>query len=181
MSTATFDQPALFELDGPQPEQLSIEDVRPELVVVIPCSGEKKPGIFGDDGFVMTAAERYTGSFHRYARQHAERLGADRILVLSAAYGLIPLDWPTPDYEKKITDLDSIAATPGKVRHQAERRRLLDPWTIVVSLCPAAYSAELVRAIPDARLPLAGSRGIGEQRGRIARLTRANLTEGTLQ
>ena len=26
--------------------QLTLDDVRPELVIVIPCSGEKAPGIF---------------------------------------------------------------------------------------------------------------------------------------
>jgi len=164
----TWTQPELFETAGHE-HQL-------ELVIVIPCSGDKKPGIFGDSGELMTAEERYTGQFHRYARQHAERLGATRIFTLSAAYGLIPPAAPVPDYEKKITDLDSIASTPGKIAHQALRFGLLDAGTLVVSLCPAAYSAELVRAIPTARLPLAGSRGIGEQRGRIARLTRQNLS-----
>lgn len=161
--------------------QLSLDDVRtgPELVVVIPCSGEKAPGLRNAAGELFTAAERYTGQFHRYARQHAERLGADRVLILSAAYGLLRLTDLCPDYEKKITDKDSIASTPGKLAHQALALGLRLDDVRVVSLCPAAYSAELARAIPDLVEPLAGSRGIGEQRGRIARLTRTDLLEGT--
>lgn len=158
--------------------QLSIDDVRPagELVVVIPCSGEKAPGLYTAAGELFTAGERYTGQFHRYARHHAERIGADRVLILSAAYGLLRLTDLCPDYEKKITDKDSIASTPGKLAHQALAFGLRLDDVHVVSLCPAAYSAELARAIPGLVQPLAGSRGIGEQRGRIARLTRDAVT-----
>lgn len=157
--------------------QLSIDDLRPQLVVVIPCSGDKAPGLYTEAGTLFTAAERYTGAFHRYARHHAERIGADRVMILSAAYGLLNLGDLCPDYEKKITDKDSIVSTPGKLAHQALAFGLLDHDVRVVSLCPAAYSAELARAIPDLVQPLAGSRGIGEQRGRIARLTREDLTQ----
>lgn len=157
--------------------QLTLDDVRPELVIVIPCSGEKAPGIFTAAGELYTAGERYTGQFHRYARQHAERLGADRVLILSACYGLLRLSDLCPDYEKKITDKDSIVSTPRKLAHQAAALGLDRPDARVVSLCPAAYSAELARAIPGLVTPLAGSRGIGEQRGRIARLTRKDLDQ----
>ena len=76
-----------------------------------------------------------------------------------------------------ITDADSIAhnAGPRIVADQVAALDLNNPETIVVSFCPAAYTAELVKAIPTLRTPLAGSRGIGEQRGRIARLTRDEL------
>lgn len=155
--------------------QLSLDDVRPELVIVVPCSGDKAPGIYTEAGEIFTAGERYTGQFHRYARHHAERLEADRVLILSACYGLLRLEDLCPDYEKKITDKDSIVSTPGKIAHQALSLGLLADDVRVVSLCPAAYSAELARAIPALLQPLAGSRGIGEQRGRIARLTREDL------
>jgi len=169
----------LFELDHVTGGvQLSLDDLagaRPELVIVIPCSGEKAPGLYNAAGELFTAGERYTGQFHRYARQHAERIGADRVLVLSACYGLLALADLCPDYEKKITDKDSIVSTPAKLAHQALTRGLRRQDVQVVSLCPAAYSAELARAVPELVTPLAGSRGIGEQRGRIARLTRQDL------
>jgi hypothetical protein len=147
-----------------------------ELVVVVPCSATKAPGLYDETGELYTAATRYTGSFHTYARAHAARLGADRVLVLSAAYGLIELGHLVADYEKSIDAKDSIVSTPGKVAHQALRLGLLEPGVVVVSLCPAAYTRELRRAVPAVVAPLEGSRGIGEQRGRIARLDRDELT-----
>ena len=173
-------QAALFELAHVTGGfQLSLDDVRPELVVVIPCSGDKAPGIYTEAGEIFTAGERYTGQFHRYARHHAERIGADRVLILSACYGLLRLSDLCPDYEKKTPAKDSIVSPPRKLAPQAHALGLLPADVRVVSLCPAAYSAELLRAIPALVQPLAGSRGIGEQRGRIARLTRTDLLEGT--
>lgn len=144
------------------------------LVVVIPCSGDKARGIWTETGELHTAATRYTGTFHRFARHHAERLGAE-VLILSAGYGLIGLEHLVADYDKTIDAPDSIVSTPGLVRHQALCAGLLEPGTVVVSFCPAAYTRELRRAVPDLVTPLEGSRGIGEQRGRIARLERSEV------
>ena len=63
-----------------------------------------------------------------------------------------------------------MSATPGKVAHQAATFGLLDPDVVVVSFCPAAYTRELRKAIPALLTPLEGSRGIGEQRGRLNRI-----------
>lgn len=150
-----------------------------ELVIIIPCSAEKQRGIYNAEGNLFTVAERYIGTFHRYARHHAERLAADRILVLSAARGIKGMDDVCPDYEMRIEDKDSVASTPGKIAHQALCGGLLDAGVTVVSFCPAAYTAVLALAIPGLVTPLAGSRGIGEQRGRIARLTREALMSPT--
>jgi hypothetical protein len=188
-------QPAMFDLGPEVGEQLTLEAELEELeaaelcaeldrstvrlVVVVPCSAAKLPAPTTAEllaGYEFpTAGELYLGTFHRYARQHAERIGADEVLILSAGHGLIPLDRIVAPYDVSITDKDSIVATPGKVAHQAATRGLLDPDVVVVSLCPAAYTAELRKAVPNVVTPLAGSRGIGEQRGRIARLNRAEL------
>lgn len=152
-------------------------DYPAELVVVVPCSAAKAVGIYGADGALMTAAERYTGTFHTFARRHAERLEADVVVVLSAAGGLVPLWAACPEYDKQITDPDSVAFGngPAKVAHQAAALGLLNPSTTVVSFCPTAYTAVLAAGVPNVVTPLAGARGIGNQRGRIARLTRADL------
>ena len=161
-------------------EQLSLDDLETvelagrRLVVVVPCSAEKRAQDPAAGVYAYPAGELYLGSFHRYARTHAARLGAE-VLILSAGSGLLPLDRMTPPYDKKITDKDSIISTPGLIARQAALFGLLDPDTVVVSLCPAAYTAVLASAIPELVTPLAGSRGIGEQRGRIARLTRYEL------
>src|SRR4051794_33494445 len=57
---------------------------KPELVV-ISCGSRKlnRPA---------RAADMYTGSYHRACRKTAEALRPDRILVLSAHYGLLDLD-----------------------------------------------------------------------------------------
>lgn len=147
------------------------------LVVVVPCSAAKRPGILDDDGNAITAGDRYVGAFHRYARRHAARLGAD-VLILSALHGLVPLDRPVADYDVTIAGEWSVANARGgriKLRAQARQHGLTDPTTVVVSFCPTRYTELLLEAIPNALTPLAGARGIGEQRGRIARITREDL------
>lgn len=197
MSAGTlFAQPALFELRDPNAgeqltldaglEELNAEELLAELelvalrlVVVVPCSATKLGNPTDEDianGWAgWPAGELYLGTFHQYARRHAERLGADEVLILSAGHGLIGLDRKVAAYDTRITDKDSIVATPGKVAHQAATLGLLGDDVVVVSLCPAAYTRELRRAVPNVIAPLEGSRGIGEQRGRIARLHRQAL------
>lgn len=135
-----------------------------EVVVVIPCSGPKAPiGPLER----RPAGELYTGTFHRYARHHAARLGADRVLILSALHGLIELDHLIAAYDVTIGDPNALGSRPGIVRNQAAGLGV----TRVVSFCPNRYTEVLVAAGLDVIAPLAGSRGIGEQRGRLARLT----------
>ena len=110
------------------------------------------------------------------ARQHAARLGAD-VVILSALFGLVPLDRPIPDYNTQLGDPGSITdgAGPRRLADQAAHLGLLDPGTRVVAFCPNRYAAVAAAVIPDLANPLAGAAGIGEQRGRIAHLTRLEL------
>lgn len=64
----------------------------------------------------------------------------------------------------------SAPAASSSSRFQAAGLGLLEPGTTVVSFLPKRYEALLVGAVPATVTPLAGSRGIGEQRGRIAAL-----------
>ena len=138
-----------------------------ELVVVIPCSGPKAPTGKHER---RPAGELYTGSFHRYARQHAERLGADRILILSALHGLITLDKLVGAYDIKLGDEGAYGGKAGIVRNQAKGLGLLAADVRVASFCPNRYTAVLAEAIPGLLTPLAGATGIGDQRGRLNRL-----------
>lgn len=156
-------------------DDAELEVVRPWLVVVVPCSAEKQQQNQAAGIFAFPAGELYTGQFHRYARTHADRIEADEVLILSAGAGLLPLDRELPPYDVKMTDKHSIASTPGKLAHQADGRGLNEPGVVVVSFCPAAYTAALRLAVPGLVAPLEGSRGIGEQRGRLARLTRESV------
>ncbi|MFD8597701.1 DUF6884 domain-containing protein [Kitasatospora sp. NPDC059646] len=130
-----------------------------ERVIIVPCGGAKSSR-------PERAGEMYTGSYHRAARRAAEKL-ADRntrILILSAKYGLLPLDeWISP-YDLKAGDPGTI--TPEALRHQAFE--LLLGGAEVTVLGGAAYVA-LARSVwPDAAAPLEGTRGIGEQMQRLA-------------
>jgi len=140
---------------------------RPEVVVVVPCSAGKVDLEFGE---LRPVGELYTGAFHTYARRHAERLGADRVLILSAWHGLVPLEHLSGPYDVTIDD-GAARAKPGIVRRQAAALGLLDADVVVVSFCPNRYTAVLAEAIPDLVTPLAGAAGIGDQRGRLNRLT----------
>lgn len=143
------------------------------LVIVVPCSGEKAtPGPKTE--FKLPAGELYVGCFHRYARARAEAI-ADEVLVMSAWYGLIRLDFPIPTYDVTIDHPNSIVARPTLIVHQAARHGLYGAGTVTVSWCPAKYTKELARAVPGLVTPFAQSRGIGDQRGRIARASRAEF------
>jgi hypothetical protein len=90
------------------------------------------------------------------------------VLVVSFRYGLLELDTVVEPYEQRID-------APGRVSAAALRRQaaeLIGDRT-VVSLLPSAYSAAVISAgIFPSSLPLAGLRGIGDQRARLARLAR---------
>ncbi|MFC8257818.1 DUF6884 domain-containing protein [Streptomyces sp. NPDC057291] len=131
----------------------------PELVV-IPCGSRKL-------GRRARAADMYVGSYHRACRKAADALQPDRLLILSARHGLLDLDDVIEPYDTPHGAADAITAQV--LLQQATMRDivLLDP---VVALGGARH-VSLVRTIwPHARTPLAGTRGMGEQMARLARL-----------
>lgn len=136
-------------------------------VIVIPCSASKSDAPYG-----LPAGSMYTGSFHAFARRQAERLHADQILIMSAGSGLLCLDTMVARYDIKITDKTSIAfgAGPKILKDQATHLKLFKAGVVVVSFCPTLYTTTLKAVLPALLTPLAGSRGIGEQRGRLAAL-----------
>lgn len=115
----------------------------------------------------------YVGGQYVLARQAALHLAltADRlgcVLILSAKHGLLQLDDEIAPYDMTIGDPHAVP--PGVVREQAAA--LIGPATEVVSLLPARYAALLDAAGVTARHVLAGTRGIGDQRARLARIVR---------
>lgn len=131
----------------------------PELVV-IPCGSRKlnRPA---------RAADMYIGSYHRACRKTADALRPDRILVLSAHYGLLDLDDIIEPYD---TPHGATGAVTAEVLLEQAARHdilLLDP---VVALGGARH-VSLVRSLwPHVRTPLAGTRGMGDQMARLAAL-----------
>lgn len=129
----------------------------PELVV-IPCGSRKL-------GRRARAADMYVGSYHRACRRAADALQPDRLLILSARYGLLDLDDVIDPYDTPHGAAGAI--TDRDLLEQATLRHIvrLDP---IVALGGARH-AGLVRTIwPHARTPLAGTRGMGEQMARLA-------------
>jgi len=149
-----------------------IEDYYAERppTIVIPCGRAKldEPAAAGD---------LYTGSQHRLARQAADRIAADtggRVVILSALHGLVDLDRVLEPYDVTIGD-------EGAIRPDWVRWQLVDMGArTVIALTPNGYTDLLRSAGRGLVEPLAGSVGIGEQRGRLARLRDHGLDPAAL-
>lgn len=155
--------------------------MRGQPFVIVLCSGRKAPGPS------LPAGERYTGSLHRLAMQAARALTSDdRIRVMSARFGLLELDQPTPAYNVRVDQLaaEDLFALKSRCHVDGIRFDHEDPTAPVIALVPAAY-LDVLRWSPmlDPKLvtPLAGSAGIGEMRGRLAAIRdgRSTLDELT--
>ncbi|MFI5881494.1 DUF6884 domain-containing protein [Streptomyces sp. NPDC051554] len=140
-------------------DQLQLNYFKPELVV-IPCGSRKldRPA---------RAADLYTGSYHRACRKAADALRPDRLLILSARYGLLDLDDVVEPYDTPHGETDAV--TSQLILDQATSRgiMLLDP---VVALGGARHVGLVHSVWPHALTPLTGTRGIGEQMARLAAL-----------
>lgn len=134
----------------------------PELIVV-PCGARKLDRR-------ARAADMYVGSYHRACRRAAEALRPDRLVILSARYGLLDLDDEIEPYDTAHGAAGSVTA--DVLRDQAVRRGVagLDP---VVVLGGARHVALATAVWPHARTPLSGTRGMGEQVARLSAMARS--------
>ncbi|OIJ63866.1 DUF6884 domain-containing protein [Streptomyces mangrovisoli] len=132
---------------------------RPELVV-IPCGSRKlsRPA---------RAADMYVGSYHRACRRTAEALRPERLLILSARYGLVDLDDMIEPYDT--AHGTARATTRERILRQARDRGIvrLDP---VVALGGGRHTALIRGVSPHAHAPLAGAGSLGAQMARLAAL-----------
>jgi hypothetical protein len=124
-------------------------------VVLIPCGAAKQ----AQDA---PAGELYTGSYHRACRRAADALTAQggTVVVLSALYGLVPLDQVLAPYDLRMGQPGSV--TPARLAEQA-RGLGLDQAADVTVLGGAAYTAAALTVWPEAATPLAGLGGMGYQ------------------
>lgn len=145
-------------------DHLQLDCFKPELVV-IPCGSRKldRPA---------RAADLYTGSYHRACRKAADALRPERLLILSARYGLLDLDDVVEPYDTPHGGSDAV--TSQLVLEQATSRGivLLDP---VVALGGARHVGLVHSVWPHALTPLAGTRGMGEQMARLAALRKGTV------
>ncbi|WP_225731072.1 MULTISPECIES: YaaA family protein [unclassified Nocardia] len=123
-----------------------------------------------------TAAELYIGSYTRLCLRAARTLVPDSdIRILSARFGLLRLDTVIPPYDTRLGTVGAITA--DRLHTQAASEGLLD--RAVTILAPKAYTTLAQQIWPDARTPLAGARGIGEQQHRLATIIRQTTPPGT--
>lgn len=125
-------------------------------LVIIPCGGAKadKP---------CTAGEMYVGGYHKACQTYALALvkgDRDKVLILSAKYGLLELDDPIEPYELRMGTLGCV--TSVKVYEQARDKSLLEVQT-VVALGGRDYTSVVKKVWPHALTPLEGVGGIGKQ------------------
>lgn len=132
-------------------------------LVVVPCGRAKLD-------HAAPAGQLYVGGQHRLARQAADVLAAQaggHVVILSALHGLLQLDQLVEPYD--VTMGDPEAVTVDVVQRQLAQLGA----SRVIALTPRAYS-DLLRA-PWVELDdrLAGSRGLLEQRSRLAAIKRS--------
>lgn len=78
-------------------------------LLVISCSARKR-----SDPGLLPALERYDGPAFRVLRKQLRTGGPGvRVLVLSAKFGLIPADFPVPDYDQRLTAEGAERLRPG--------------------------------------------------------------------
>lgn len=137
------------------------------MLVVIPCGAGKLP-------HPAYARDLYTGPLFRSSLRAGERLverHRGTVAILSARHGLVELDRVVEPYDLTLGQPGAIDA--ASLRPQLAR---FDGGDDVVALLPKRYDRLLADAVGTAPPnPLRGSRGIGEQRGILARIARGEL------
>jgi hypothetical protein len=154
------DQAAQAAADAPEADQLAHAGPVADAgggIVVIGCGARKldRPA---------AARDLYTGAYFRSCLAAALAVvPADRVLVLSAKHGLLPLDQVIDPYDVQLSDPDAVTAddvaTDAGMLGVADRP--------VTALCSARYAALARLVWDDATTPLAGL-GIGYQRAVLA-------------
>ena len=128
-------------------------------LVVIGCGARKL-------SHAAPAAELYTGVYFAECLRTARKMANDdRVLILSAHYGLVGLADVIEPYDLRMGQPGAVRV--AEVRDQAAARGILGDT--VTALCGSIYAAVLREVWPDLRTPLAGL-GIGYQRQRMRKL-----------
>ncbi|MEU1534185.1 DUF6884 domain-containing protein [Streptomyces fagopyri] len=136
--------------------------VAPELIV-IPCGARKLD-------HRARVADMYIGSYHRACRRAAEALRPDRLVILSARYGLLGLDDEIDPYDTPHGAADAVTAR--LLADQAAERGITDLDPVVV--LGGARHVTLAKTVwPHGLTPLSGTRGMGEQMARLAAMARS--------
>lgn len=133
-------------------------------LVVTPCGGRKV-------AHRAKARDLYTGPYFSACLNYALALTTfDRVRILSAKYGLVPLDLELDPYDLRMGQRGCV--TPEQVRKQAREQGIADERNVVV-LGGKAYTAVAKVVWPHADTPLANVQGgMGYQLAALTRWTR---------
>ncbi|MEU6765915.1 DUF6884 domain-containing protein [Streptomyces sp. NPDC046853] len=134
-------------------------------LVIIACGGKKS-----NRRGKIPAHERYTGNYFTACLMAAEVMEGPT-MILSAAYGLIPLDEEIEDYDMRLGDKGSVRL--ATVKQQAEELGLLDAKVTVLG--GERYVKGVRQVWPDAEAPLKG--GIGQQLAQLAEMSGGEVLE----
>lgn len=136
--------------------------------MIIPCGASKAP-------YARPAGNLYTGGYHRMTQRAAKALTTNaNIRIISALHGLLNLEQVIDPYELRLGQPGSVTA--DFLIAQADTQGLLSHPDVVI-LGGRNYSRLAQFVWPDARTPLAGTRGIGEQQHRLARIAAGESPE----
>lgn len=113
-------------------------------VYVVPCGASKAPT-------ACAAADLYTGSLFREVLAAAvAEAGAENVLILSALYGLLPLDEVLAPYDVKMGDAAALDRRDGGVLELAAQvigHGLHRDGVTVYTMLPAAYERMMDEAL----------------------------------
>jgi hypothetical protein len=144
-------------IHGRGPEMEEVEPVkakRPPLVLVA-CGGKKSTARSAPAG------EMYVGNYHQACRNAAEVMDGPT-MILSAKYGLLPLEQSIDRYDMVMGDPDAIEVSTLKIQ-----ARNLGLENARVTILGGAKYVQAARGVwPDAEAPLTG--GIGKQLQQLA-------------
>lgn len=140
--------------------------------VVIPCGAEKLTTS-------AKAADMYIGSMFKDALTTARGIVSDEnIFILSAKYGLVRLDQVIEPYDVKL-------GQPGTISKESlagQIGEIIPAGTNVLSLLPADYHGRFIAGAGELNVDRAfeGTKGIGQQKGRLKAIREEAATQGNL-
>lgn len=130
-------------------------------IVIIACGARKRE-------HPAAAKDLYISAYHRLSLRAALAVTApDNIRILSGLHGLLDLDTVVDPYDIRLGDPGSVTA--DQIVDQAADGGILDA-PHVIALAGKQYSRMVTETWSHALTPLAGSRGIGDQQHRLARI-----------
>jgi hypothetical protein len=135
-----------------------------KTVYLISCVSKKLP-------FRAKAEQLYTSPFFKYNLKYAQMMNADEIYVLSAKYGLVPIDKEIDPYELTLNTMKKPEIEKWSKRVLSELNEVTDiNNTHFVFLAGSNYREFLIPLMNSYDVPFEGL-GIGEQLGALKKAT----------